>query len=58
MDTKLSDQVSRKRYEREQRARIEAESLLEAKSRELFLANQELSSYSASLEEAVNSRTA
>ena len=43
MDTKLSDQVSRKRYEREQRARIEAESLLEAKSRELFLVNQELS---------------
>ena len=34
--------VSRRRYERERRARMEAEALLEAKSRELFAANENL----------------
>lgn len=58
MNNPADDRVSRKRYEREQRARMEAESLLEAKSRELFLANKKLSSHSAALEEAVEARTA
>ena len=51
------DRVSRRRYQREQRARAEAEQLLENKSRELFLANQKLSAYSEHLEEAVLERT-
>lgn len=58
MNKPTDDHVSRNRYEREQRARAEAESLLEAKSRELFLANKELSSHSAALEDAVAARTA
>ncbi len=52
------DRVSRKRYVREQNAREEAERLLENKSRELFLANQQLSEHSAKLEKAVFERTA
>ncbi len=52
------DRVSRRRYTREQAARAEAESLLEQKSRDLFLANQKLSQYSADLERAVLERTA
>lgn len=51
------DRVSRRRYLRERAARHEAEQLLEGKSRELFLANQQLSDYSAHLEEAVAKRT-
>jgi signal transduction histidine kinase/DNA-binding NarL/FixJ family response regulator len=51
------DRVSRRRYQREQRARAEAEQLLENKSRELFLANQKLSDYSKHLEAAVLERT-
>jgi signal transduction histidine kinase/CheY-like chemotaxis protein/HPt (histidine-containing phosphotransfer) domain-containing protein len=49
--------VSRSRYDREKRARVEAESLLENKSRELFKANAELSRYSEDLEKAVILRT-
>lgn len=52
------DRVSRRRYQREQNARAEAERLLEEKSRELYLANQQLSSHSAALEIAVKKRTA
>lgn len=37
MPTVEDDRVSRRRYQREQRARAEAEELLENKSRELFL---------------------
>lgn len=51
------DRVSRRRYVREQQARHEAESLLEAKSRELFQANFELSKHSEKLEKAVFERT-
>lgn len=57
MNPPVDDRVSRRRYEREQRARAEAESLLEAKSRELFLANKKLRSHSAALEDAVEART-
>lgn len=49
--------VARRRYERERRARREAEELLEAKSRELFDANEELRAQAARLEEAVRERT-
>lgn len=49
--------VSRQRYEREQAARKEAESLLEAKSRALFEANAALKAQAAALEEAVEYRT-
>lgn len=52
-----SGPVSRGRYERERRARLEAESVLEAKSRELYEANQALRRQAASLEEAVRART-
>ena len=40
--TDIAPPVSRARYERERRARAEAEALLEAKSRELYEANQRL----------------
>ncbi len=50
--------VSRSRFEREKRARQEAEALLESKSRELFLANEELLSHQNSLEKIVEDRTA
>lgn len=53
-----SGPVSRGRYERERRARQEAEAVLEAKSRELFEANQALRRQAASLEAAVQARTA
>lgn len=52
-----SDKVSRRRYQRERAARSEAEQLLEAKSRELYQANLQLSANSAKLEEAVRDRT-
>ncbi|WP_106743759.1 ATP-binding protein [Yoonia maritima] len=58
MSSETDDRVSRRRYEREQRAREEAEALLEQKSRELFLANKQLSEYSTTLEGAVLDRTA
>ena len=41
-DAPPPDMVPRRRYERERRAREEAEALLEAKSRELFEANESL----------------
>jgi two-component system, sensor histidine kinase len=52
-----SSHVSRRRYEREQKARAEAEKLLEEKSRALYLANEELNDRSDKLEEAVVART-
>lgn len=58
MANNTDDHVSRKRYRREQAARAEAEALLEQKSRDLFIANQKLSAYSAELEQAVSKRTA
>ena len=51
------DVVSRRRYQRANEARSEAEALLETKSRELFMANQQLSEHSAQLEQAVLERT-
>jgi signal transduction histidine kinase/CheY-like chemotaxis protein/HPt (histidine-containing phosphotransfer) domain-containing protein len=51
------DRVSRLRYNRECLARAEAEALLEQKSRELYLANEELSRHAATLEHAVLERT-
>ncbi|NUB46186.1 response regulator [Fertoebacter nigrum] len=53
-----SAMVSRGRYEREKRARQEAEALLEAKSRELYEANQALTRQAEALERAVRERTA
>ena len=46
-----------RRLERERRARMEAERLLEDKSRELHLANQSLERLNAELESRVNERT-
>ena len=46
-----------RRIERERRARLEAESLLEEKSRALFIANQNLARLAASLESRVAERT-
>lgn len=57
MSDASSDRVSRRRYERAIAARKEAEQLLEQKSRELFLANQQLSAHSNELEQAVYQRT-
>jgi hypothetical protein len=50
--------VSRQRYERERRAREEAEQLLEDKSRDLYEANELLKRQAARLEAAVRERTA
>jgi two-component system, sensor histidine kinase len=58
MTNNPDDRVSRRRYQREQAARAEAEALLEQKSRDLFVANKKLSAYSAELEQAVAERTA
>jgi len=49
--------VSRRRYEREKTARREAEALLEAKSRELWEVNEQLTRQTANLEDAVRWRT-
>jgi diguanylate cyclase (GGDEF)-like protein len=46
-----------RRAERERNARIAAEKLLEQKSRELYLANQQLKSLAAGLEQRVEERT-
>lgn len=54
----LAPTVSRARYDREQRARREAEALLEAKSRELYQVNRDLARQAESLEQAVHQRTA
>ncbi|TPE47519.1 response regulator [Maribrevibacterium harenarium] len=55
----MSDNEERlkRRLEREKRARIEAETLLEAKANELYLANKELKSLVAHHEEQVKQRT-
>ena len=53
-----SASVSRSRYERERRARREAEQLLEDKSRALYEANQSLMRQAEALEAAVAERTA
>lgn len=58
MSSDPDDRVSRSRYEREKAARKEAETLLEEKSRELFLANQKLSEHSEILEQTVFEQTA
>ncbi|MBT0958487.1 response regulator [Alphaproteobacteria bacterium KMM 3653] len=50
--------MSRRRYDRLLRAREEAEALLEAKSRELWEANQRLKAQAEALEKTVESRTA
>lgn len=57
-DQQADDRVSRRRYQREQQARQEAEALLEKKSRELFEVHEKLSAYSVNLEQAVIERTA
>jgi hypothetical protein len=54
----VSDTVPRRRYERERQARIDAERLLEEKSRELYEANQRLKAEADRLEHAVAERTA
>ncbi|HKG76829.1 MAG TPA: EAL domain-containing protein [Beijerinckiaceae bacterium] len=46
-----------RRLDRERRARREAESVLEAKSRELYHLNQQLSQFAADLEQRVEERT-
>jgi signal transduction histidine kinase/DNA-binding response OmpR family regulator len=51
------DRVSRRRYERERRARQEAETLLEERSRELFFLNRKLGEHTANLEKEVDRRT-
>ena len=57
-DLAPSDAVSRRRYDRERRAREEAEQLLELKSRELFDANRALEHQARNLEHEVHLRTA
>ncbi|RID92054.1 response regulator [Gemmobacter lutimaris] len=52
------DPVSRRRYDRERRAREEAEALLEQKSRELYEANCALEGQARNLETEVRLRTA
>lgn len=51
------DERWERRVGRERRAREEAENLLEAKSRELYKANQALSAFAADLEARVQART-
>lgn len=55
--TPTDDRVSRRRYEREKRARLEAEQLLEEKSRALYLANQQLKKHTELLDRTVQERT-
>ena len=50
------DRLTR-RLEREKAARLEAESLLESKSRELFYANEALKDFNAQLESKIRERT-
>ena len=49
--------VARSRYERERAARLSAEKLLEAKSRELYEANQRLIEQAKNLELGIAART-
>ena len=53
----MDEERLRRRYEREKLARLEAERILEAKSRELFDRNQQLEKLSESLEKQVEERT-
>ena len=53
----VKDTVSRQRYEREKAARLEAESLLDVKSRALWEANQRLIRQADELERMVAERT-
>ncbi|PLS20579.1 hybrid sensor histidine kinase/response regulator [Amylibacter cionae] len=53
----VKDTVSRQRYEREKAARLEAESLLDVKSRALWEANQRLTRQANELEKMVAART-
>ncbi len=57
-DIPKSEHVSRRRYERAQKACREAERLLEVKSREVWEVNQQLKEQAAGLEVAVQERTA
>ncbi|WP_069299108.1 ATP-binding protein [Neptunicoccus sediminis] len=59
LEAKLSatDTVSRRRYDRERAARLEAESLLDVKSRALWEANQRLIRQADELERMVGDRT-
>ena len=50
-------EIFQRRYERERRSRLEAESLLEKKSLELFETNKSLVDLTVSLEESVRRRT-
>jgi PAS domain S-box-containing protein len=50
-------EILKRRLERERRARLEAEAILEAKSRELFEANKKLQELNLSLEQEVVERT-
>jgi signal transduction histidine kinase/ActR/RegA family two-component response regulator len=50
-------EIFQRRYERERRSRLEAESLLEKKSLELFETNKSLVDLTVSLEESVRQRT-
>lgn len=52
------DAVSRSRYDRERRARLEAELILDVKSREVYHANLALTRQAEALEAAVRERTA
>lgn len=54
----MNQDLLQRRFERERKARKEAEALLEAKSRELFEANQELRNLADNLESLVTERTA
>ncbi|MDF2714439.1 MAG: response regulator [Paenibacillus sp.] len=51
-------EVLQRQLEREKRARKEAEKIAEQKTREIFIANQELKKFNDSLEELVKDRTA
>jgi signal transduction histidine kinase len=57
MDTGLSQEVLQRRLNRQVKARLEAERLLEEKSLELFDANQALQSAAMALEQQVKERT-
>ena len=52
-----NSELWKRQYQREKRARKEAEELLENKSRELYLANEELKGLTKALEERVAQRT-
>ena len=53
----MTETIPLKRLERERNARLEAERLLEEKSRELYRINEELKSLTEGLEKQVGTRT-